>query len=312
MKIVSLTSGLGNQIYQYIFSRYLEKTAQGKVFLDDSWYWCSMNAQIHQGYELERAFGIKPKCLSGQFYRKDWKLIVELTTVKRKIPMISLLKQLGILGLDTVLLIEEYPPFIADMNSYETPYTGNVSTMKPFSFSHNVGKTGRLDVYYKGVFLNVHWFQYIRDTMIQELTFVPVEDDYNKNMMEQIRNVHSVALHVRRGDYVELGLQLGFEHYLKPVEVMKDYVCDPTFFIFSDDIAFCEKHIDEMGLCKGKDKIVFVNGNTGVNSFRDMQLMSLCKNMIPANSTFSWIAAMLNQNPNKYIHEPQSFGIDMI
>ncbi|MCR5236093.1 MAG: alpha-1,2-fucosyltransferase, partial [Lachnospiraceae bacterium] len=41
---------------------------------------------------------------------------------------------------------------------------------------------------------------------------------------------------------------------------------------------------------------VFVEGNDGNNSFRDMQLMSCCKYMIYVNSSFSFLAALLNTN----------------
>ena len=48
----------------------------------------------------------------------------------------------------------------------------------------------------------------------------------------------------------------------------------------------------------------FVEGNTGVESFRDMQLMSLCKNHIIANSSFSWLGAWLNPSPQKIVIAP--------
>ena len=41
--------------------------------------------------------------------------------------------------------------------------------------------------------------------------------------------------------------------------------------------------------------------NKGEDSFRDMQLMSLCHHNIIANSTFSWWGAWLNRHAGKVV-----------
>ncbi len=49
---------------------------------------------------------------------------------------------------------------------------------------------------------------------------------------------------------------------------------------------------------------VFMDWDKGKDSFRDMQLMSLCKHHIIANSSFSWWGAWLNTNPEKILVSP--------
>lgn len=47
-----------------------------------------------------------------------------------------------------------------------------------------------------------------------------------------------------------------------------------------------------------------VDWNRGSDSYRDIQIMSACKNNIIANSSFSWWAAFLNTNKNAIVCAP--------
>jgi hypothetical protein len=79
---------------------------------------------------------------------------------------------------------------------------------------------------------------------------------------------------------------------------MKKTINNPSFFIFSDDIPWCRDNLGKEENCE------YIMGNTGANSYRDMQLMSLCRHNIIANSSFSWWGAYLNQNPDKVVVAP--------
>ena len=130
------------------------------------------------------------------------------------------------------------------------------------------------DVYYHGYWIGAEWFKSIEKTVLAELVFPEITDHQNKAYLEKIQNTESCSIHIRRGDYVDLG--------------------------FSDDMYYCRSHMCEMGLDLPKET-VFVEGNRKESAFRDMQLMSHCKYMIYANSSFSFLAALLNQDLNGYI-----------
>ena len=68
---------------------------------------------------------------------------------------------------------------------------------------------------------------------------------------------------------------------------------------FSDDIDYVRNNFGWV------ENLYIVSGNIGGNSYRDMQLMSLCAHNINANSTFSFWGAYLNRNPNKIVIAPR-------
>ena len=104
-----------------------------------------------------------------------------------------------------------------------------------------------------------------------------------------------VAIHVRRGDYVSQPQYHPLttkEFYQKAVEKVE---IDNKFLIFSDDLEGCKDLFDFI-----PTKYYY---STGVD-WSDLYMMSLCKDNIIANSSFSWWAAYLNQNPAKKVIAP--------
>jgi Glycosyl transferase family 11 len=56
--------------------------------------------------------------------------------------------------------------------------------------------------------------------------------------------------------------------------------------------------------------MVFVHHNDGFAAQEDLRLMAACQHQVISNSTFSWWAAWLNQNPNKQIIAPTRWFAD--
>ena len=136
--------------------------------------------------------------------------------------------------------------------------------------------------------------------MIQkELTFPELPTASAKVYADQIMTSPSVAVHVRRGDYVDLGWQLSQDYYAKAMYDMSQKVNGFTLFVFSDDLQWCQEHAKDLGFDYAS-KVVYVEGNTGQNSYVDMQLMSMCEGMVLSNSAFCYLAALMNQRLQVY------------
>ena len=84
----------------------------------------------------------------------------------------------------------------------------------------------------------------------------------------------------------------------RAINVINSKVSNPVYFIFSDDIEWCENQFTDWG------KVTFIDG---LNDRESLQLMSKCKHNIIANSSFSWWGAYLNENVNKIVCCPDKW-----
>jgi len=113
-----------------------------------------------------------------------------------------------------------------------------------------------------------------------------------------VNGENTCSIHVRRGDFLKVNFynRLNMDYYNKAIDVVGR---DKHFVIFSDDIYWC------------KDNFTNINATfiEGQKDFLDMYLMSLCKDNITANSTFSWWGSYLNMNPNKRVITPKTWFV---
>ncbi len=128
-------------------------------------------------------------------------------------------------------------------------------------------------------------------------------------VIKLMRDTESVAVHIRRGDYNTArgrnfhGL-LPLSYYMRALFHLSKAVSSPQLFLFSDDIKWCKETID-LGL-----PIIFIDSNRPTTGVEDMRLMSSCKHIIMANSSFSWWSAWLNKNPDKLVYAPNKWFAD--
>jgi hypothetical protein len=119
----------------------------------------------------------------------------------------------------------------------------------------------------------------------------------------QMASSPSVAMHVRRGDYltdpkalVKHGVTSA-HYYQTALQLMIEKLGGVDLYVFSDDPDWVRTNIQH-------SNIIFVS-DFGFSAEQDLWLISVCQHQIIANSSFSWWGAYLNDYANKIIVAPQ-------
>jgi hypothetical protein len=262
MIIIQILGGLGNQMFQYAFYKSLQNEGIN-VYADLSHF---EQYPLHNGYELERVFNISVRTPS--------KFILNLFRPNQTDWIFRKLKR--VLNLKKTYRVEEN------------------------EFRFDASFLSNTNQYYAGYWQNEEYFYNIADQIKHDFRFPEIEGIENQTVMQQIINAESVAIHVRRGDYIKdplLGGICNLDYYEQAILSINSKIKDTQFFVFSDDMAWCRQNLK-------LENVTYIDLNKGKNSYIDMQLMSNCKHNIIANSSFSWWGAWLNNNTNKVVIAP--------
>ena len=169
--------------------------------------------------------------------------------------------------------------------------------------------------YLTGWFQNTQYFTGIENKLRRAFQFRPI--DGNNQRAYRLKNTilndqYSISVHLRFGDYLNKSNYYKFgdlcteEYYSAAIEkVQQQMTADAkmTFYVFSDDPVLAREWISRQEKSVTY-RFIFVDVCSQQDSWIDMYLMSLCRHNIIANSTFSWWAAWLNENPNKIVIGP--------
>ncbi len=120
-----------------------------------------------------------------------------------------------------------------------------------------------------------------------------------RKYLPQIRTCNSVAIHIRRGDFRNYPDRImPMTYYMQAMQLFSKQK-NVKFFVFSDDPAFVKDCFFNL------ENVVIVSPGDGTaTNLEEFYLMTQCKNLIIANSTFSWWAAYLCCNPKAIVVAP--------
>ena len=283
MLVVRFRGGLGNQMYQYAFCLKLRRLFPGVIVKTDLQEYNAI--KHHYGYEVNHIFPvIEPiENIRGMEYKR---LIGEIPmlnagpfTKLEEAIRIKLNKLFCSVNQEIILKEENF-----DLDRLKECY-GDVFLQKDF--------------YLDGFWASIN--QYIKelDYLRRNFVFREFTNDKNVDLSKEIKEIESVSVHIRRGDYLQSDFDiLSLEYYKYAIEYICNKTDNPVFYFFSDDPEFIKNNFSFV-----ENKRV-IDWNKKQNSFRDMQLMSMCKHNIIANSTFSQWGALLNSNPEAIIIYP--------
>ena len=274
MVISELTGGLGNQMFQYAAAKALSLHHQTNLVLD---------------------------VLS--FYREE----LPYLEVPRNFDLNNFE------GVNEVLITPNNQ--IADYKSYKkTPLSGLVAAHKrkvykePFYHFDKNFFNSRKNVLLKGGWQSEKYFSRYKNEVRQAFQIKDEVINRVKELGQKLKNENSVAVHVRRGDYLRLPIILEWHgvldanHYNNAFTQLQSKLDKPfSIYYFSDDPQWIEEN-----LCP-KWPGTIISKDSKNTAIEDFYLMSQCKHNIIANSSFSWWAAWLNDNPDKIVIAPQKW-----
>lgn len=272
MIIIKLMGGLGNQMFEYAAGRRLAHSLGVDLKLDIS------------GFEKDplRNYALGEFNIVEYFARPE-----EVLSLKKE-------KRHIVVRLDTRLTPTFFLALPTHIKERFSHFDNNILLLSD-------------NVYLNGYWQSEKYFLDLADIIRKEFTVKFQQTGKNLELAKVIKSCEAVSIHVRRGDYItdeHINKRHGVcstEYYFRCVDKIKQYITNPSFFVFSDEPDWARKNLNLPYLT------TIVDHNSDKDSFEDMRLMSKCKHHIIANSSFSWWGAWLSQCQGKLVFAPRQW-----
>lgn len=279
MIISRIEGGLGNQMFQYAYGLYAASVHKTELKLDLRSY---VGGPQH-GFLLNK-FAIQAKAVAD--------------TERATIPLQYRHSgdrqnaKLGILDRATALL----------------GVGSQLKRMKekPFGFQDKYLKVAD-GSYLVGNWQSERFFPGIEKDLRDQFRLSAKPSQESQEVGKRIAGCRSLALHIRRGDYLTnssaaaIYEHLSLDYYRACAELFASEDPEVQVFVFSNDIPWCQEKLNLPW------ETHYVGHNTAESAHEDMWLISQAAGVAIANSTFSWWAAWLNQRNQAKIYAPSQW-----
>jgi len=262
--IVEIKGGLGNQVFQYSFGKYLENIGF-RVLYNLAFFKSSKNSDN----VTEREFLLK-------------ELSCEVDEASKFIQKLS----------DTfnyLINSRKVKSFFPFINKYIYQYLKEKDYDKDLEYKNYL-----IINYFDG-----YWQNNINHLKTQKESLLNIFDIGNQDT-ESLNN-NAVLIHVRRQDYLKLGINLPENYYKNSINLLKKDLKEFEFDIFTDDKDWVlnQSIFSDFRNIYGED-------NDPIKSFKKM----LCyKHFIIANSTYSYLAAFFGEKKDSKVLMPYRWSV---
>jgi hypothetical protein len=203
MIVIKLYGGLGNQLFQYSFARFLSNEYDASLLLDISWF---KHTTEPRKFELEN-FKVQ---YTGFYSDKSF-----FSRIVRRSFNLKLLKE----------------------NVFDNSQRDWLPIL---SAGDNIILDGYWGSYNKYLF-EPSFAALIRNELC--LKNIPKHPLYHRYLNQIKAAAQPVSIHIRRGDYVNIPLfeLCGRDYYERAIGVIVNSIPNVTYFVFSDDIEWVEQ-----------------------------------------------------------------------
>jgi hypothetical protein len=269
-----IEGGLGNQLFQYAAARSLADRLECELALDLR----GLQENGDRGYMLDR-FAIRAT--------------VATTDELRNLPTwrSSRMGRLRSRASQRFTSLLSFPVFWPESFAYDARFE---RIPRP--------------VYLVGYWQSEKYFAWNRGRLLSDFSSVqPIEES---TLLKVIRNTTSVALHIRRGDYVTNPQAAKFHglcdlsYYQAAIDGLVTRFPELQVFAFSDDPGWVRRNLrlnvplQVMDACSAYDAHI------------DLELMSNCRHHVIANSSFSWWGAWRAVSSDQVVYAPRRWFDD--
>ncbi|MBU3558364.1 alpha-1,2-fucosyltransferase [Polynucleobacter sp. Nonnen-W13] len=232
----NLSGGLGNQLFQYVFSQSLSKIRGDKVvYITDSYNYYERNIEIFKIFNIEKA------------------ILIDKNKSRYKFVTLNFIVRSALIRLNNIF---NFFPFI---------FTDEFKKIDQIC-------TYQDDVYLHGYWQDLEFINIYDPDVINSLVVNKNIADRNKYNADEVSRNSSVGVHIRRGDFfsnknINSYAVCDEKYYVEAINIL--ITQQSTIYVFSDDINFVKNNFSLLM----KFNVKFINISS-VDDFYVMSMCS--------------------------------------